>query len=53
MRKPLKLYESISSGDEPSMKQLKLKLERVKELQAQVEYHQYIYYNAQPEIRNA
>ncbi len=46
MVKQLKLFESDKSSKSPS----KLKSDRVKELQAQVEYHQHLYYNSQPEI---
>jgi DNA ligase (NAD+) len=46
LAKQLKLFESDKSSKSPS----KLKSDRVKELQAQVEYHQHLYYNSQPEI---
>ncbi len=46
MAKQLKLFESDKSSKFPS----KLKSDRVKELQAQVEYHQHLYYNSQSEI---
>ena len=46
MAKQLKLFESDKSSKSPS----KPKSDRVKELQAQIEYHQHLYYNSQPEI---
>lgn len=56
MAKQLKLFESFSSGDKSSKspstpnKFKKPKSDRVKKLQARVEYHQHLYYNSQPEI---
>lgn len=56
MAKQLKLFESGSSADKSSKspstpKELKKpKSDRARELQAQVEYHQHLYYNSQPEI---
>ncbi|MBA7511708.1 DNA ligase [subsurface metagenome] len=58
MAKQLKLFESVSSAGKNSKskststpdKPRKPKSDRVKELQAQVEYHQHLYYNSQPEI---
>ena len=49
MAKQLKLFESDKSSKSP----LNLKSDRVKELQAKVEYHQHLYYNSQPEISDA
>ena len=50
MGKQLKLFESINSKEESSKPAPNFKSERVKELQELVEYHQYLYYNEQPEI---
>jgi len=56
LAKQLKLFESGSSADKSSKspstpKELKKpKSDRARELQAQVEYHQHLYYNSQPEI---
>ena len=56
MAKQLKLFESVSSAGKSSKpsstpnKFKKPKSDRVKELQARVEYHQHLYYNSQPEI---
>ena len=56
MAKQLKLFESGSSADKSSKspstpKELKKpKSDRARELQAQIEYHQHLYYNSQPEI---
>ena len=58
MAKQLKLFESASSTAKSSKskstptpnKLKKPKSVRVKELQAQIEYHQHLYYNSQPEI---
>ncbi|MBA7580809.1 DNA ligase [subsurface metagenome] len=56
MAKQLKLFGSVSSADRlsksPSMpkKLKKPKSNRASELQAQIEYHQHLYYNSQPEI---
>ena len=43
MAKQLKLFDSKSNP----------KKEKIKQLQAQVEYHQHLYYNTQPEISDA
>ena len=53
MGKQLKLFDSVSLGEKSSNIQPKLKSDRVKDLQTQVEYHQHLYYNAQPEISDA
>ena len=53
MGKQLKLFDSVSSGEKSSNIQPKLKSDRIKDLQAQVEYHQHLYYNSQPEISDA
>ena len=50
MGKQLKLFESAPSKDKSGNSLQKLNSDRIKELQAQVEYHQHLYYNAQPEI---
>ena len=61
MAKQLKLFESVSSASKSSKskststpknpkKPRELKSNRIKELQARVEYHQHLYYNSQPEI---
>ena len=50
MGKQLKLFESTSSEEESSNNQFEAKSNRIKQLQAQVEYHQHLYYNSQPEI---
>ena len=64
MAKQLKLFESYPSGGKNSNNDSKSKSnpsskpnstyspksERVKKLQAEIEYHQHLYYNAQPEI---
>lgn len=48
--KQLKLFKSTPSGEKNAKLIPKLKSDRVKELQEQIEYHQHLYYNAQPEI---
>ena len=53
MGKQLKLFDSVSSGEKSSNLQPRLKSDWVKDLQTQVEYHQHLYYNAQPEISDA
>jgi len=56
LAKQLKLFESVSSASKSSKspstpkKLKKPKSDRVSGLQAQVEYHQHLYYNSQPEI---
>jgi DNA ligase (NAD+) len=44
------LFESTPSEEKTTKQIPKLKSDRVKELQEQVEYHQHLYYNAQPEL---
>ncbi|MHA1239546.1 MAG: DNA ligase (NAD(+)) LigA, partial [Promethearchaeota archaeon] len=53
MGKQSKIFESISSGEKSMNNQLELKSDRINQLQAQVEYHQHLYYNAKPEINDA
>jgi DNA ligase (NAD+) len=50
--KQLKLFESIRSDskEKTANPTPKPKSDRIRELQAQVEYHQHLYYNAQPEV---
>ena len=55
MGKQLKLFESIPSKSKKGEKEdgeirLKFKSNKIKELKELVEYHQHLYYNAQPEI---
>ncbi|MHA1460394.1 MAG: NAD-dependent DNA ligase LigA [Promethearchaeota archaeon] len=50
MGKQLKLFESTPSGKKTAKPIPKFKSDRVKELQELVEYHQHLYYNAQPDI---
>ncbi len=51
MGKQLKLFDSVSSGEKSSNN--RPKSDRIKILQEQIEYHQHLYYNAQPEISDA
>jgi len=48
--KQLKLFDSISSGEKSPSNRPRPKSVRIKLLQEQVEYHQHLYYNKQPEI---
>lgn len=49
MGKQLKLFDSISSGEKSSSIP-KPKSDLIKQLQAQIEYYQHLYYNKQPKI---
>ena len=53
MGKQLKLFDSATSKEKSPESIPKTKSDRVKVLQEQVEYYQYLYYNAQPEISDA
>lgn len=53
MGKQLKLFDSTSSGEKSSTSRPQPKSDRIKQLQDQVEYHQHLYYNSQPEINDA
>ena len=53
MGKQLKLFDSVSSGEKSSSNQPKPKSDRIKRLQDQIEFHQHLYYNEQPEISDA
>ena len=50
MGKQLKLFDSVSSGENSSKNRPKPKSDRIKHLQDQIEFHQHLYYNGQPEI---
>jgi len=51
--KQLKLFESLPLKNKSGKSTLKPKSDRIKALQAQVEYHQHLYYNSHPEISDA